>query len=771
MSKSMTKISAVMLAVMTLLSSIFVVPANAAAGDKVTISFNYCYDTNGNLIKYQQTTVNDGYTVGSAGDELLITYVDGREAYCIQPGHSLYAGDQLTEGSSSTWNSLGTAKQNTINLALLCGKPGSVSSLPGNSDEKWAATQLIVWEIVSGCRETSGSYNCTNTKYINGITAGGANSGVRSAYNQIVSNMQTLRKIPSFAADSTGNAKTYEMNASGSSYFLTLTDSNSVLGKFDFKSTGGVTVSRSGNKLTLTAKSPINNAVTLSASKSVSGASVSLIAYGDSGLQDVVSGASGITVSAYFKVKATPGSLKLVKTSEDGKVSGIKFTVKGTNYNKTVKTNTKGEFTLSDLVPGTYTVTEKEDSRYEKQSPKTVKVESGKTASVSFKNTLRTGGLKIIKTSDDGIVANIEFTVKGTNYNKTAKSNSKGEILLSDLVPGTYTVTEKVDARYEAQAPKTVAVEADKTATVKFKNTLRTGGLRIIKTSDDGIVADIEFTVTGKNYSKTAKSDKNGEIQLSDLIPGTYTVTEKVDARYEAQAPKTVTVEADKTATVKFKNTLRTGDLKIIKTSDDGIVADIEFTVTGKNYSKTAKSDKNGEIHLADLIPGTYTVTEKVDARYEAQAPKTVTVEADKTATVKFKNTLRKGGLRIIKTSDDGIVANIEFTVKGTNYNKTAKSNSKGEILISDLIPGIYTVTEKVDARYEAQAPQTVTVEADKTATVKFKNTLRKGGLKIIKTSDDGIVADIEFTITGTNYSKTAKSDKNGEIRQTPQRA
>ena len=48
MSKSMTKISAMMLAVMTFLSSIFVVPANAAAGDKVTISFNYCYDTGNN---------------------------------------------------------------------------------------------------------------------------------------------------------------------------------------------------------------------------------------------------------------------------------------------------------------------------------------------------------------------------------------------------------------------------------------------------------------------------------------------------------------------------------------------------------------------------------------------------------------------------------------------------------------------------------------------------------------------------------------------------
>ena len=130
-------------------------------------------------------------------------------------------------------------------------------------------------------------------------------------------------------------------------------------------------------------------------------------------------------------------------------------------------------------------------------------------------------------------------------------------------------------------------------------------------------------------------------------------MTEKVDPRYESQAPKTVKVEADKTTTVSFKNTLRKGGLKIIKTSEDGIVADIEFTITGKNYSRTAKSDKNGEIILADLIPGTYTVTEKVDPRYEAQEPKTIKVEADKTATVEFKNTLKKCVLHILKKDSE----------------------------------------------------------------------------------------------------------------------
>ena len=470
------------------------------------------------------------------------------------------------------------------------------------------------------------------------------------------------------------------------------------------------------------------------------------------------------TATVTFKNSIRKSSLKIFKISEDDIVADIEFTVTGANFKQTVRTNEDGEIALENLVPGTYTITESVDDRYEKQEPQTVTVEADKTATVEFKNTLRKGDLKIVKTSEDGMVADIEFTITSKNYSRTAKSDKNGEILLPDLVPGTYTVTEKVDPRYEAQAPKTVVVKADETAMVEFKNTLRKGDLKIIKISEDGIVADIEFTVTGKSYSRTAKSDKNGEIILPDLIPGTYTVTEKVDPRYEAQAPKTVVVKADETATVEFKNTLRKGDLKIIKTSEDGIVADIEFTITGKNYSRTAKSDKNGEIVLPDLIPGTYTVTEKADPRYEAQEPKKVVVKADETTTVEFKNTLRKGKLKIVKTSEDGVVADIEFKITGKNFSRTAKSDKNGEIILPDLIPGTYTVTEKVDPRYEVQTPKTVKIEADKTATVEFKNTLRKGNLKIVKTSEDGMVADIEFTITGKNYNRTAKSDMNGEI-------
>ncbi len=195
--------------------------------------------------------------------------------------------------------------------------------------------------------------------------------------------------------------------------------------------------------------------------------------------------------------------------------------------------------------------------------------------------------MKIIKTSEDGIIADIEFTITGSNgYKRTAKSNDKGEILLSDLVPGSYMVIESIDSRYVGQPPKTVNVEANKTATVSFANILKKGNLKIIKTSEDGIIADIEFVITGPNgYRKIAKSDKNGEIMVSDLLPGSYMVAENADSRYIGQAPKTVKVEANKTATVEFENILKKGELKIKKVSEDGEIEGLLFIVDAKNYS------------------------------------------------------------------------------------------------------------------------------------------------------------------------------------------
>lgn len=174
---------------------------------------------------------------------------------------------------------------------MLYGKPGSGKSLSGTEDQKWVATQLIVWEFVSGCRSTANGYKCTNTKFIDSICAGGANPGVKSVYNAISKSLANYSTVPSFASAIASKTETYEMKYSDGKYTLTLTDSNSILSDFNFKTTSGISVSKSGNKLTLTSTSSVNDAVTFNSAKSMpSVGNTTLIPYGDASLQDVITG-------------------------------------------------------------------------------------------------------------------------------------------------------------------------------------------------------------------------------------------------------------------------------------------------------------------------------------------------------------------------------------------------------------------------------------------------------------------------------------------------
>ena len=236
----------------------------------------------------------------------------------------------------------------------------------------------------------------------------------------------TFEIVSSFAQKDTQSANTYSMDSIGGGYSLTLTDYNNVLDKFDFKSGNGVTVTKSGNQLRLVSKTAIKNPLVFGASKSLPTVNTVLVPFGDPGIQDVIVGATNATVNAYFKIITKSGSLKLVKISEDGVISDIEFTVQGDDYTKTVKTDSNGEFLLSDLKPGVYKITESASDRYESQPTQTVTVEPDKIAVVTFKNTLKKGDLKIIKTSEDGIVADIEFMITGPNgYKRTAKSNEQ----------------------------------------------------------------------------------------------------------------------------------------------------------------------------------------------------------------------------------------------------------------------------------------------------------------------------------------------------------
>ena len=651
--KEFTRITALLLVVAVIFGTMFSLPVSAASGDKVTITFDYCYDSTGNTIKFQQTTVSDGYTVGTAGEELCKIFADGKEAYCIEPGHTLYSGNTLTEDGSTVWKNLGSAKQKAINLALLYGKPGSGKSLSGTEDQKWVATQLIVWEFVSGCRSTGEGYKCTNTKFIDGICAGGANPGVKSVYNAISKSLANYSIVPSFASAIASKAETYEMKYSDGKYTLTLTDSNSILSDFSFKTTGGVSATVSGNKLTLTSTLPVNDAVTFNSAKSMPdvGKTV-LVPYGDATLQDVITGVENDAdpIRAYFKVKTSSGNLKLVKTSEDGDVANIEFSVKGDGYSKTAKTNSKGEFELTDLVPGNYTVTEITDSKYETQKSQTVKVESGKTATVTFENVLKKGSLEVVKTSEDNFNEGVKFHLYGTSLSGAsidlyATTNTDGVATFANvLVSGNKPYTlEEVDTtdRYVVPKKQTAPIEWNKVTQRSFENVLKKWNLTVTKTDAETKTSQGDATLAGAVYGiydngklvDKYTTDKNGSFTtsyyvcgdkwtLKEIEPSEGYLLDETEYHIGAEAKK-YTIENNSISMGVTEDILK-GKIAIIKHTDDGSTKietpekGAEFQVYLKSsgsYTKAKESERDtlicdeyGFAETKDLPYGTYTV-------------------------------------------------------------------------------------------------------------------------------------------------------------------
>lgn len=792
--KKLTRITALLLVVAVIFGTVFTLPVSAASGDKVTITFDYCYDSTGNTIKFQQTTVSDGYTVGTPGEELCKIFADGKEAYCIEPGHSLHSGNTLTENGSVMWKNLGSAKQKAINLALLYGKPGSGQSLSGTEDQKWVATQLIVWELVSGCRSTSEGYKCTNTKFIDGICAGGANPGVKSVYNTISKSLANYSTIPSFASAVASKAETYEMKYSDGKYTLTLTDSNNILSDFRFKTTGGVSASVSGSKLTLTSSSPVNDAVTFNSAKSMPdvGKTV-LIPYGDASLQDVITGVENDadSIRAYFKVKTSSGNLKLIKTSEDGNVANIEFTVKGDGYSKTVKTNSKGEFELTDLVPGNYTVTEVTDSKYETQKSQTVKVESGKTATVTFENFLKKGSLEVVKTSEDNFNEGVKFHLYGTslsgaNVDLYATTNADGiakfeNVLVSGDKPYTLEEVDTAD-RYVVPKTQTAPIEWNKVTQRSFDNVLKKWNLTVTKTDAETKSAQGDASLAGAVYGiyndgkliDKYTTDKNGSFTtsyyvcgdnwtLKEIEPSEGYLLDETEYHIGTEAKK-YTIENNSISMGVTEDILK-GKISIIKHTDDGSTKietpekGAEFQVYLKSsgsYAKAKESERDtlvcdeyGFAQTKDLPYGTYTVhqTKGWDGTEFISDFDVFVNEDGKTYKYLINNTSLESYVKIVKVDSetgkqipyagagfriydpDGNKVTMKYTYSTVTEIDTFYTNSEGYLITPETLPygKGYSVVE-VQAPYGYVLDSTP-IYFDITA----ENTTEENGVTIVK--------------------------------------
>lgn len=589
-----------------------------------------------------------------------------------------------------------------------------------------------------------------------------------------------------------------------------------------------------------------------------------------------------VSNNATSKFYETPlGSVRTTKVDADHPdvlLSGAEFTVyqsdKATVYGKLAETS-KGTYQLDEIPAGTYYLKETKAPKYyniDNTFYQFTISDAGKVVDVSingndkFPNAPQKGSIKIVKRSADGVLSGWKFEVSGTALNgtpvatKTYTTDAKGEINISNLLIGTYTVKEVKDGKtvgYITPANQTIEVKSNVTATATFEN--KPFGHIVINKVDaktgekvTGATFGIYTDSTCKTVAKTYKSDTDSTLVNAEIIEtatGVYTcnnlpISSATGTTYyvkELTAPEGYYLDTDvhpvtlKTAnaTVSVSNEIGKSDFKeypyghgaVIKewkldnstadmTADEiaQMKAELEkslyFTVKDSNgkyitatgadgvYTYNGESTtefryvlKNSTFTIAELPTGDYTITEYstlLDYTIKSENPVKITVVRNQTATATFVNERDTGNASIVKkwTNPNGLTTaqkaelekNVYFTVKNAdgaylnavskngkyvyNGSQTAEARfmlTNGKFELTELPTGKYTITEISNA--EGYLPKTqvktITVTKDATASAEFVNKVIVGNVTLTKVDEDYP----ENKLTGAVFT-VYKSDK-----------
>lgn len=509
----------------------------------------------------------------------------------------------------------------------------------------------------------------------------------------------------------------------------------------------------------------------------------------------------GNTATVTFE-NAPYGNLRVDKIDADSGASLAGATVEikhiESGVTQTGTTDLGGSVYFDKLKPGAYQVREvsaprgfvKDDQTY------TVNVTSGAETSFVLKNQAKPG-LIITKYDEQTheVLPDVTFEVyRDTVLIGSFSTDEMGQIRLTDLQPGTYLVKEvSTSAGYVLDStPQQIELTAGGgIKTLTFFNTVKPG-IHIIKVDSLTMepLANVKFRISlvGGTFSKEYVTDKNGEIDLTALEPGAYTVEEITapNGYLMDDDKRIIQINAGENARFVFTNTEKPV-LSVVKydAENDTYLAGATFRIAkiedGSHYHDRV-TDTNGRISISDLEPGVYSVKEIAapsgyvlnDTEYHVE----LFPGKDSTLVV---NNEKKPNLKIVKTDavTGAPISGVTFTVNKADSSTltTVKTGANGEALLTALDPGVYVVRETgvPDGYLLDSEPQTITLVPNKTGTVRFRN-YPKPTLTIDKV--DSVTKDpikgAKFHITyASNNSFTGElndlgtyfTDENGQIK------
>ncbi|NCC86383.1 MAG: TonB-dependent receptor [Clostridia bacterium] len=601
---------------------------------------------------------------------------NGPIAYCIEPGVPLNTGDTFSGRDESYWDNYPSGYNPTINPRQIKANIGRILQYGynGNLNTNWntsnsgdanavahaIATQLLIWETVVGERDSQFNHVWGSSQGKNNIIdTVRSNHPLRdlifSYYNSMEDSVQRHSKLPSFFSGS-ASAGAYELKWTGTNYSVTITDHNNVLGNYNFTSNqAGINISVSGNQMTISCDTAPKGNISITANKK-NGTRYGLVTWTDGnvggGDQDLVSYSASVSdpVQGYLNLEVKTGNMSLVKTSEDGKVGGISFTITGEGFNGVRTTDASGNIYITDLNPGIYTVTEHEIDKYIPTATQRVTIVSGQTSSIAFNNVLKRGELKVVKTSEDSLVEGMTFKLSGMSLAEIpielyAVTDVNGVATFKDvLISGsTPYILEEIDTpiRYVVPEAQNVAIEWNKVTDKTISNILKKFRVTVTKSDVETGLPQGDASLAGATYGiykdttliDSYTTDVNGQFttnyyicgydwNIREIHPSEGYLIDNTIHKVGAE-PELYTIELNTTANDVTEQVIK-GNMALIKHTDDGSTqietpeAGAEFAVFLKasgsydNAKETERDylvcDENGYAATKSLPYGIYTV-------------------------------------------------------------------------------------------------------------------------------------------------------------------
>ena len=677
----------------------------------------------------------------------------------------------------------------------------------------------IDWQDMAYCQKKVWSIFGSDTSW--DFSDGGYKAWCDKAQDR----MDNLNKKPSFNNTNVGTI------VAGNS--LTVTDTNKVLSDYPAftKNGSGWSITHSKNSNSLTIK--VDKSCTASSFKLANGEYYKdgtgdddelllYYPYGSESYQKLIYSAYYDPVSMAFSGSITPlGDMKLVKTSEDGIVAGINFTVTGANgFSKTVTTNTNGEIDISDLVPGTYTITEENIDRYVPNQSQTITVSSGKTSSVSFYNILKKFRVTVTKQDyekghaqgDAKLSGAVYGLFKGNDLVAQYTTDNNGSFTTDYYVCGTDWTIKEIspsegyllnDTVYRVGAdPRDYNIEYNTVPDMTVMEQVIKGKISIIKHTDDGetqietpekgaefqiyLKSSGSFVNADKDERDTIVCDEDGFASTKLLPYGVYTVHQtKGWAGRELITDFDVFINTDgKTYKFLINNKNFESYLKVVKLDKEtgkripyeGAAFEIydsnnhritmQYTYPQVTSIHTFYTNKEGYLITPEKLPyGDYTLKE-VQAPYgyvldDTPIPFSISQENSSTDTgvtvVKVKaRDVAQKGVINI-TKTGEIFSSVEEN-NGVYTPKYSVGNLKGAVFEIYAAEDITTLDGTV--RYE-QGTLVDTVTTDNDGVAKSKELYLGKYTVIEKTAPNGYVHngtkyDVELTYAGQNVSVTS---------------